>query len=73
VVPLRLGGLRGKKSTPSAWLGGTSELSLVGKPKRHGAKEAAQRGTSPKWACGQGMILMGKVESVLYSANYCYW
>jgi hypothetical protein len=44
VVPLRLGGLRGKKSTPSVWLGCTGELSLVGKPKRHGAKEAAQRG-----------------------------
>jgi hypothetical protein len=23
VAPLRLGGLRGKKSTPSVWLGGT--------------------------------------------------
>ena len=26
VAPLRLGGLRGKKSTPSVWLGGTGEL-----------------------------------------------
>jgi hypothetical protein len=42
VAPLRLGGLRGKKSTPSVWLGGTGELSLVGKQKRHGAREAAQ-------------------------------
>jgi hypothetical protein len=28
VAPLRLGGLRGKKSTPSVWLGGTGELEL---------------------------------------------
>jgi hypothetical protein len=25
VAPLRLGGLRGKQSTPSDWLGGTGE------------------------------------------------
>jgi hypothetical protein len=30
VAPLRLGGLRGKQSTPSVWLGGTGELSVVG-------------------------------------------
>jgi hypothetical protein len=28
---LRLGGLRGKKSTPSVWLGGTGEFVVVGK------------------------------------------
>jgi hypothetical protein len=31
VAPLRLGGLRGKQSTPSVWLGGTGEHSAVGK------------------------------------------
>jgi hypothetical protein len=31
VAPLRLGGLRGKKSTPSVWLGGTGEFVAVGK------------------------------------------
>jgi hypothetical protein len=31
VAPLRLGGLWGKKSTPSVWLGGTGELLMVGK------------------------------------------
>jgi hypothetical protein len=31
VAPLRLGGLRGKKSTPSIWLGGTGEFVAVGK------------------------------------------
>jgi hypothetical protein len=31
VAPLRLGGLRGKESTPSVWLGGTGEFSTVGK------------------------------------------
>jgi hypothetical protein len=31
VAPLRLGGLRGKKSTPSVWLGGTGGFFAVGK------------------------------------------
>jgi hypothetical protein len=29
VAPLWLGGLRGKQSTPSDWLGGTGEVSTV--------------------------------------------
>jgi hypothetical protein len=29
VAPLRLGGLRGKQSTPSDWLGGTGVVSTV--------------------------------------------
>jgi len=37
VAPLRLRGLRGKKSTPSVWLGGTGERSPVGKQERRGA------------------------------------
>jgi hypothetical protein len=38
VAPLRLGGLRGKQSTPSDWLGGTGEVSMVGERERHGAR-----------------------------------
>jgi hypothetical protein len=38
VAPLRLGGLRGKQSTPSVWLGGTGELSAVGERERQGAR-----------------------------------
>jgi len=34
VAPLRLRGLRGKKSTPSVWLGGTGELVEVGKQEQ---------------------------------------
>jgi len=34
VAPLRLGGLRGKKSTPSVWLGGTGGFFAVGKQER---------------------------------------
>jgi len=34
VAHLRLGGLRGKESTPSVWLGGTSESSMVGKQEQ---------------------------------------
>jgi hypothetical protein len=46
VAPLRLGGLRGKKSTPSVWLGGTGEFVAVGKreQERHGA-EAGRSGS----------------------------
>jgi hypothetical protein len=38
VAPLRLGGLRGKQSTPSVWLGGTGELSAVGERERQGER-----------------------------------
>jgi hypothetical protein len=46
VAPLRLGGLRGKKSTPSVWLGGTGELIEVGKQVqgRQGVRDI-KRGT----------------------------
>jgi hypothetical protein len=40
VAPLRLGGLRGKQSTPRVWLGGTGEFSAVGERMRHGARKA---------------------------------
>jgi hypothetical protein len=43
VAPLRLGGLRGKQSTPSVWLGGTGELSR--RSARAGAARSAGRGT----------------------------
>jgi hypothetical protein len=38
VVPLHLGRLRGKQSTPSIWLGGTVEVSTVGKWEQPGAR-----------------------------------
>jgi hypothetical protein len=40
VAPLRLGGLRGKQSTPSVWLGGTGVVSTVGERERHRAQES---------------------------------
>jgi hypothetical protein len=46
VAPLRLGGLRGKQSTPSDWLGGTGEGSTVGKQERQGARDI-NRGVMP--------------------------
>jgi hypothetical protein len=46
VAPLRLGGLRGKQSTPSVWLGGTGELSVVGSGTRMERDAARERGTS---------------------------
>jgi hypothetical protein len=47
VAPLRLGGLRGKKSTPSAWLGGTGELSDVGKQEQEQLGEGAAGASDP--------------------------
>jgi hypothetical protein len=44
VAPLRLGGLRGKKSTPSDWLGGTGVVSTVGEWEWHGAQDVIQGG-----------------------------
>ena len=34
VAPLRLEGLRGKKSTPSVWMGGTGEFIVVSKQEQ---------------------------------------
>jgi hypothetical protein len=34
VAPLRLEGLRGKKSTPSVWLGGIGEFVAIGKQEQ---------------------------------------
>jgi hypothetical protein len=44
VAPLRLGGLRGKQSTPSDWLGGTGEVSTVGEQDRHGTTASFEAG-----------------------------
>jgi hypothetical protein len=46
VAPLRLGGVRGNKSTPSDWLGGTSVVSMVGERERCGAGAARSAGSS---------------------------
>jgi hypothetical protein len=66
VAPLQLGGLRGKQSTPSDWLGGTGEISTVGEQERHGAREAARSaGRHPRQAKGNGMIFTsGRVECI---------
>jgi hypothetical protein len=52
VAPLRLGGLRGKQSTPSDWLGGTGEVSTVGERERLRA-----RGRPSKRAIRQRYVL----------------
>jgi hypothetical protein len=42
VAPLRLGGLRGKKSTPSVWLGGTGGFIDVGKQEQEQLGKGAE-------------------------------
>ena len=42
VAPLRLGGRRGKQSTPRVWLGGTGELLVVGKREEYGEQDVAR-------------------------------
>ena len=46
VAPLRLGGLRGKQSTPSDWLGGTGVVSTVDERERHRAGATRSVGSS---------------------------
>ena len=47
MAPLQLGGLRGKQSTPSVWLGGTGEPSTVGeRDVARSAGHGTERGTS---------------------------
>jgi hypothetical protein len=58
VAPLRLGGLRGKQSTPSVWLGGTGELSTVGERERRGERDAARSAGRLEAGEGNGMILI---------------
>jgi hypothetical protein len=57
VAPLRLGGLRGKQSTPSVWLGGTGEPVVVGKRER-GTSGNAGQGTE------RGTFQSGRVAKV---------
>jgi hypothetical protein len=53
VAPLRLGGRRGKQSTPRVWLGGTGEHSAVGKRER-GTRQGAR--DVVRGAKGNGMV-----------------
>jgi len=57
VAPLQLGGLRGKESAPSDWLGGTGVVSTVGEREWRGAGAARSAGSSSKQEIGNGMIL----------------
>jgi hypothetical protein len=69
VAPLRLRGLRGKKSTPSDWLGGTG----VGLEQEwHGAGAARSARTSSRWALRQRYAhVFSRVECiVIYFGDY---
>ena len=61
MAPLRLGGLTGKQSTPSIWLGGIGELSTVGK------RDAA-------WRAGRGTERgMSSKESRRQRYDFNWW
>jgi hypothetical protein len=64
VAPLWLGGLRGKQSTPSDWLGGTGEVSTVGEQERHGARRhQSRRGHQSRRSIRKKVrALFGRVE-----------
>ena len=60
VAPLRLGGRRGKQSTPRVWLGGTGERSMVGELERRGSKgQGKHRGSSTEESGRQRYGLLG--------------
>jgi hypothetical protein len=72
VAPLRLGGLRGKQSTPSDWLGGTGVVSTVGEQLGavHGRSRRRHRaqGRPSKRATRQRYDLcFGRIECVMIS------
>jgi hypothetical protein len=56
MAPLRLGGLRGKQSTPSVWLGGTGLVSTIGEQQRRGA--GATRSTGVIAASDKAMVCL---------------
>jgi hypothetical protein len=53
VAPLRLGGLRGKKSTPSVWLGGTGELIEVGKQEQERQEQGIVAASKKAKVCSE--------------------
>jgi hypothetical protein len=67
VAPLRLGGLRGKQSTPSDWLGGTGVVSTVGERER-----GTERGTSSEAGARQRYAhVFSRVDClVIYFGDY---
>jgi hypothetical protein len=65
VAPLRLGGLRGKKSTPSVWLGGTGEHSWFGKQDWCGSGF----GRTDDIEAGEGNGMLGVVVSYSFTTG----
>ena len=73
MAPLRLGGPRGKQSTPSDWLGGIGEVAMVGEQEQHGARDAVRStGRLPKLARGNSMnFTSGRVDClVIFLGDY---
>ena len=60
VAPLRLGGLRGKKSTPRVWLGGTGEFVVVGKQEQ----ERQERGSQLRQAIRQRYVFSSRIACI---------
>jgi hypothetical protein len=60
VAPLRLGGLRGKQSTPSVWLGGTGVVSTVGEQER--AEQERHKAQESFAASDKATICLSVVE-----------
>ena len=56
VAPLRLWGLRGKKSTPSVWLGGTGDLVEVGKQEQEQLGAGAAGASEPLLQTNQAKV-----------------
>jgi len=66
VDPLQLGGLTGKQSTPSIWLGGTGVVSTVGKQQGNGAAQSSDvfEAGARQWYG----LLFGSVECMLFTS-----
>ena len=74
MAPLLLGGLRGKKITPSDWLESTGVVSTVGERERRGAGAARSAGSSFE-AGVKAMVCFSfcMIEGIRTLAlSYCY-
>ena len=72
VAPLRLGGIRGKQSTPSVWLGGTGVVSTVSKQEWHGVGVPQSARTSSRRALRKRYAhVFSRVDClVIYFSDY---
>ena len=67
--PLRLSGLRWKKSTPTVWLGGNGAVSMVDEQERNGAQTSSRRAIRQRY----GLLYFGRIVCIMAMLVSEYW